>query len=364
MWNCPICEKQNPTPVCSCGFDASCDYEAYPTLAPLGKSDIQARSALKSVRTKAEAELLHCKACNAVAFTYNPGKKLFQCIWCGQTHQLEPEVDTTFEEVSSYKNPEARISAGSELSAVARERGSVRIKGKGIDKYLNPFTDGAFVGVSAGDGFVAALRENGKVQVEMIGGDPTLAKKVAGWTSIRQISAMGSHIIGLTRTGTAVSTYYDVSQWNHLVAVAAGSECVVGLKRDGTVVFVGDAKYNPTEIRTWTDIVSISAGAYHIVGLKRDGTVVGSGYNMFGQRNFGQWKNITAVSAGVFHTVGLRADGTVVSTGAHSGDFSDWKDIIAVSAGFNHTLGFRNDGHILATGNNTSNQCDVNGMKI
>ena len=33
MWNCPVCDQENSSPVCpGCGFDSSCDYEAYPTL--------------------------------------------------------------------------------------------------------------------------------------------------------------------------------------------------------------------------------------------------------------------------------------------------------------------------------------------
>lgn len=35
MWNCPLCQTENSSMVCACGFDKSRDYEAYPTFGRL-----------------------------------------------------------------------------------------------------------------------------------------------------------------------------------------------------------------------------------------------------------------------------------------------------------------------------------------
>lgn len=77
MHICPICNKQNATPQCSCGFDISRDYEGFPTLAPLKAGTPSSR------RTKQPSKLYRCKHCGGRIFYLHPDEGICVCFKCG-----------------------------------------------------------------------------------------------------------------------------------------------------------------------------------------------------------------------------------------------------------------------------------------
>ena len=79
MYHCPICEKENTSLQCSCGFDASRDYEGYPTLVPLEVGHPSRAAAGKKLK-----DLHRCKGCGGLLFYLNPVKGVCVCAKCGQ----------------------------------------------------------------------------------------------------------------------------------------------------------------------------------------------------------------------------------------------------------------------------------------
>ena len=79
MHRCPVCNKENTTLQCSCGFDCSKDYEAYPTLVPL-KGNQPSRKAFE----KKLQDLHRCKGCGGLLFYLNPTKGVCVCADCGK----------------------------------------------------------------------------------------------------------------------------------------------------------------------------------------------------------------------------------------------------------------------------------------
>ena len=84
MWKCPVCEKENETLLCGCGFDGSMDYEAWPTFGQLGAVSIEARAAKRTLHQKREESLLKCPGCGGSTFVYQMEQAAFQCLRCGR----------------------------------------------------------------------------------------------------------------------------------------------------------------------------------------------------------------------------------------------------------------------------------------
>ena len=78
MYICPICHQNNAAPQCSCGFDASRDYETYPTLAP-----IKAGSPSRRGKSSTPSTLYRCKNCGGGIFYLHPDEGICVCFKCG-----------------------------------------------------------------------------------------------------------------------------------------------------------------------------------------------------------------------------------------------------------------------------------------
>jgi len=84
MWKCPVCEKENETLLCSCGFDGSRDYETLPTFCELGTGPIPAKAARKRGLLQEKEDLLTCRGCGASTFAYSRKQAAFRCTRCGR----------------------------------------------------------------------------------------------------------------------------------------------------------------------------------------------------------------------------------------------------------------------------------------
>ena len=83
MWKCPVCEKENETLLCACGFDGSMDYEAWPTFGQLGEATLDSRAAKRVRLRRREEDLLKCAGCGGSTFAFHMGKRTLQCARCG-----------------------------------------------------------------------------------------------------------------------------------------------------------------------------------------------------------------------------------------------------------------------------------------
>ena len=81
MYKCPVCEKESSSLLCqNCGFDSSCNYEAYPSLKTIsGRVDsIRARKAALEEKQK---DLLRCPACGSTSLSVDKSLQ-FSCNSC------------------------------------------------------------------------------------------------------------------------------------------------------------------------------------------------------------------------------------------------------------------------------------------
>lgn len=211
------------------------------------------------------------------------------------------------------------------------------------------------VTLSAGDGFVLGIREDGTVIA--VGKNDYKQCDVKGWRDIVSVSAGFEHSLGLQSNGHVVAAgrdrfeQLDVEDWRGIIAIAAGGNHSVGLKSDGTVVATGLNDYGQCNVSGWRDIVAISAGVGQTLGLKSDGTVVAAGTNKYGECNVSGWKDIAAISTGTFLSVGLQKNGRVVWTGGSNSKYhevyrrtEEWRDIVFVKTCWDGIIGLDKDG--------------------
>lgn len=255
----------------------------------------------------------------------------------------------------------------------------VRIKG--IDKVKD---------ISVGDGYAAAVREDGTVYL---------------W---------GSNCSGQLADGTYFMSSHPVKVKfpaadgqpadENIIAVEAGVRTVMVRTSKGGTYCWGDGEYGqlgngaqghgpgktePVPVKDtdepggrMTGVIEMAAGRCFTVILKADGSLYNWGLNRHGELGRGMISEtepvpqkmetingVTAVKAGMNHTVALKEDGTVWTWGFNklmgSGvlgvdevPFSSFpvrikqlRDITAVYTGFNHNFAVRKDGSVWGWGN-------------
>jgi alpha-tubulin suppressor-like RCC1 family protein len=235
--------------------------------------------------------------------------------------------------------------------------------------------------VSAGSSHSLGIRQNGIAWAwgyngqGRLGDNTTVSKRspvsvVGGFCDWCQVSAGGSHSLGVRTGGTA---------W----AWGAASSGILG---DNTVV----SKSSPVSVvGGFCDWCQVSAGQGQSLGVRQNGTAWAWGGNTFGQLGIdsvqsrsspnlvvGGFTDWCQVSAGNAHSLAVRQNGTAwawgFNTGGTLGDntsvskrspvsvvggFTNW---CQVSAGRCHSLGVRQNGTAWAWGNGTSGQLGDN----
>ncbi len=103
MYHCPVCNKNNTTPQCTCGFDMSRDYEGYPTLAPI-TAGVPSRSAFgKNLK-----DMHRCKDCSGLLFYLNPVKGVCVCAICGKEVPIGTPKPTTTQSAAVTQKTETQ----------------------------------------------------------------------------------------------------------------------------------------------------------------------------------------------------------------------------------------------------------------
>jgi len=263
-------------------------------------------------------------------------------------------------------------------------------------------------------------------------GDSTAVNKsspvsvVGGFTDWSLVSAARYHSLGLRSNGTAWAWGYNsggqlgdgtvygtsspvsvIGGFTDWIQVSAGGSHSLGLRSNSTIWAwgrnlgrlgdgTGYGAYSPVSvIGGFTDWIQVSAGGAHSLGLRSNGTIWAWGYNYGSQLGdgtsvtknspvsvVGGFTDWSQVSAGSDHSLGLRSNGTAWAWGFNPegrlgdgtttnrsspvsvvGGFTDW---CQVSAGGSISLGLRTNGTIWAWGGNifgavgdgtTTNRC-------
>ena len=191
-----------------------------------------------------------------------------------------------------------------------------------------------------------------------------------GFTDWIQVSAGGSHTVGIRSNGTAWA-------WGRNNYSQLGDNTTVN--KSSPVSVVGG----------FTDWIQVSAGSTHTTGLRSNGTAWAWGRNFAGSLGdgtgttrsspvsvVGGFRDWIQVSAGANHTTAVRANGTAWAWGLGAngrlgdgtavsksspvsvvGGFTDW---VQVSTSNNHTIGIRANGTAWAWGSGPLGQLGDN----
>ena len=375
MKNCPVCDAPMTSMLCSCGYDASRDYEKYPTFGPV--RDVPPISALRSRRAPKDA--LVCEKCGNTAFSIRVPEGTRQCARCGWSPDPSPRLECACGSVYFT----ARLTDGALLCplcgrTVALEEFLRRIRVQEPKPQVHTIVSPEIpvlspekvriTAIAAGTDHTVALYSDGRVRA--IGGNTEGQCNVSRWSGIVAIAAGDKHTVGLKKDGTVVTAgaatarrisdnhCCAVESWRDITAIAAGASYTLGLKNDGTIAAAGSNYHAQQAARTMSGIRMIAAGPRHVALLHKNGTVLSGNY---GEVLLRKWQNVTQLALGSDHIVGLTSSGTVLSAGynAYGQCFVNWTNIQAIAAGHNHTLGLRKNGSVTAAGDNRSGQCNT-----
>lgn len=421
MWICPVCDHKNTKNDCcsACGFDRSCSYEEFNTLASIKTGNQSIHLKKMEYRIRKHPDAFVCSKCGGIYFLLLGKDKKPTCANCGAkiampspaVMEKSVAITSTIEKSTTVTGPAA--SGTKTISPASKKTADGFTPTDNFVPVQNPFpisqqkTLSLLPVIAGGTTHTVARRNDGRV---IAIGDDTLqcCSETEGWTDIIAVAAGQFHTVGLKDDGTAVAAGYNfyfyrketLSQeknivaiavgcnhtvilkrdgtvrafgrnydyqcnttgWKDMIAIAAGYSHSVGLKKDGTVLIAG----RQAQISGWCNITAVAAGKNFTVGLKSNGTVRASGDSGYGECSVSGWKNIVAIAAGEHHTVGLRSDGTVVAVGFNwygQCNVTNWKNIVAIAAGSDHTIGVKADGTVVATGRNSNEQCNVASWK-
>jgi hypothetical protein len=127
--------------------------------------------------------------------------------------------------------------------------------------------------VSAGDGVLFALRENGSVL-------SSLPDQVPSWQDALGLAAAGHAPVGLKKDGTLLSADRDLSAWTDVVAIDSSAALLVGLRLDGTLLveplLMADEGLL-TALRAEETVVGLSVAGTYALLLHEDGTLTAPG---------------------------------------------------------------------------------------
>ena len=324
--NCPICGKKLTNMVCDCGYDASLDYERYPTLSPVP-------SGLESVTGARERknQLLCCSGCGHCGFTVRRDNGELKCIRCGQVVTKNERKSVEDRMFSEQRDLEELLRRKAHMEyelddlayRVHQERKKLRELNAALDAEMFGHSREEtgwcrrIKAVAAGYYVTVAVYADGTASAV---GTPYYGRcDVKKWNKVIAAAVCDMHTFGLTEDGTVLCTGKGeipriVSRWKDIIAISANKTGIFGLTKDGKVLTAcgGVEKHL---IKTWRGIKEISAGDGYIVGRRRDGTVVAAGRNDKGQCEVSDWRNIKSISAGTDCTIGLKEDGSAINTG-------------------------------------------------
>lgn len=168
-----------------------------------------------------------------------------------------------------------------------------------------------------------------------------------------QVSAYGSHAVGLTNKGKVVTTDNDsaVAEWSNITMVAAGKDHTVGLEKNGTVQCSGNS--NACAVSDWTDITAVYAGNGVTVGLRKDGSLATSGSI---NSAIGNQSDVVSVSISDDFLSVTKKDGTVSSYAIGSKPVistSGFSKVVSTASCSSAIVGVQSDGKVaIATSNN------------
>ena len=342
-------------------------------------------------------------------------------------HGYQPTPEENWELFSSV--PNVQVAAGYDTSYVVKSDGSVwawgnnrrGLLGDGTKQTLGTpiqvigLSDIVKVSVGCGNGgHVLALKADGtlwswgnNMHGQLGDGttvDHTIAAKVPGISSVKDIAAGDKHSLALRYDGSVwawgnngkreclndtsekILTPAKVQDIDSVKSISAGDQFSMASTTDGDVYIWGTlitGHMKPTKINNVSNISQVEAGNNSAYAVSSNGIVYAWGENEYGQLGIGTKDNVTAptqisgldtverLSTGGTFALALKADGTVYAWGNNSSGqlgngtlteslspvvVSEITNIALISSGYMHSVALDTDGDIWVWGNNRTYQ--------
>lgn len=175
-----------------------------------------------------------------------------------------------------------QIAAGNSHIAALRSDGTVVAAGSNRNGccQVSDWRDVIFV--AAGDKHTLGVTKDGQLLIAgSVHGDK---KWMTNWRGVRSAAIGGYHDLALLADGTVKATgasglaaFGDANDWQDIRAIEAGDIYSVGLRRDGTVTLLKSAYNHDYDVSAWQHVVAISAHYELVMGLQENGRVLLTG---------------------------------------------------------------------------------------
>ena len=153
----------------------------------------------------------------------------------------------------------------------------------GFYDYSEPTGWSALEAVAGGSYNLAALSTDGTVwsfpklkNTEVLRGCAVLAVNTG-------------YVVGAMPDGSVVSSVYDLSSWQDVVALSASGTAILGLDAQGRVLAYFFRQSDAIDFSSFAEVKAIAAGGTHFALVRADGSVTVLGENEHGEAETAQW---------------------------------------------------------------------------
>ena len=153
----------------------------------------------------------------------------------------------------------------------------------GFYDYSEPESWSGLAAVSGGSYNLAALRADGTVWTY-----PKL-KNTDALRGCLTLAVNTGYVVGAMKDGSVVSSVFDLSDWDEVVALSASGTAILGLRDDGRVLAHFLRESDAIDFSSFTDVRAIAAGGTHFALLRADGSVTVLGANDHGEAETAGW---------------------------------------------------------------------------
>ncbi len=153
----------------------------------------------------------------------------------------------------------------------------------GFYNYGEPESWSGLSAVSGGSYNLAALRGDGTVWTY-----PKL-KNTDGLRGCASLAVNTGYAVGVMSDGSVVSSVFDLSSWQDVIAVSASGTAILGLDLQGRVLAHFFRESDALDFSAFSDVKAIAAGGTHFALVRSDGSVTVLGENEHGEAETKGW---------------------------------------------------------------------------
>ena len=208
----------------------------------------------------------------------------------GAYHTLALHSDGTVSAVGRSSESQCDTAAWRDVTAIAASdyasfglRSDGTLLCTGFYDYSEPESWSGLSAVAGGSYNLAALRSDGTVWTY-----PKL-KNAAALRGCVGLAVNTGCVTGVMKDGSVVSSFFDLSGWDDVVALSESGTAILGLRADGRVLAHFLRESDAIDLSSVSDAVAIAAGGTHFAIVRADGSVRVFGENKHGEAETAGW---------------------------------------------------------------------------